>query len=95
MGEAAGRFSDDWATDPEAADRKTGLGALKAKISAGCRSEDVITRIRALVAEQRPRDLNEADTRSRVIDLILREVLAWPDRPGVASSPSTRERRAL
>jgi predicted ATPase len=41
-------------------------------------SGDVITKINELIEEHKARDLNEADTRHRLIDFIVHEVLAWP-----------------
>ena len=39
---------------------------------------DPFNRLQALVVEHRGRELNEADTRHRVIDFILHDLLAWP-----------------
>lgn len=41
-------------------------------------TNDILDRIRTLRAEVATRDMNEADTRHRVIDFILHDVLAWP-----------------
>jgi hypothetical protein len=39
---------------------------------------DPFNRLREIVVEHRGRQLNEADTRHRVIDFILHDLLAWP-----------------
>lgn len=41
-------------------------------------ADDVIDRLRQLRMDVAARDMNEADTRHRVIDFILHDVLAWP-----------------
>ncbi|MDC7694246.1 hypothetical protein PQU94_08130 [Asticcacaulis sp. DXS10W] len=41
-------------------------------------ASDIIGQIHSLISEVKGRDLNEADTRHRVIDFILHDVLAWP-----------------
>lgn len=40
---------------------------------------DIVSKIQALAFEVGARDLNEADTRHRIIDFVLREVFAWPE----------------
>jgi hypothetical protein len=41
-------------------------------------TNDVVTRLKQLIADNQERDLNEADTRHRIIDFVLHDVLAWP-----------------
>jgi predicted type IV restriction endonuclease/GTPase SAR1 family protein len=41
-------------------------------------TDDVLQALRRVISESAARDLNEADTRHRVIDFILHDVLSWP-----------------
>lgn len=45
----------------------------------GQRAKDIFARFRVVGAEHSRRLGNEADTRRKVIDFVLREILAWPD----------------
>ena len=40
--------------------------------------DGVLEALRKIIADYKSRDLNEADTRHRIIDHVLHEVLAWP-----------------
>ena len=39
---------------------------------------EILDRLDSLIAKQGGRALNEADTRHRVIDFVLHELLSWP-----------------
>lgn len=41
-------------------------------------SEEIVERINALISEYQGRNLNEADTRHKLIDFVLHDLLAWP-----------------
>src|SRR4051812_11878837 len=41
-------------------------------------SGDLLDQLKQLAIDYQTRDENEADTRHRIIDIILHEILAWP-----------------